>query len=417
MTLSRPNKFSNFKRLAMIICSTSVPAFMPAIAQAGTVTSDGADLVIKTKGGFEVATADGDYSFKVGGRIMLDYNSYDGVINTAEGETGSDLFFRRARIEVKGKAKDWSYLVSYNLTGGGSIDQLHASYNGWGKMSTLTIGEQKENFGLDDTGSSKWITGIERAMASDAFDTGNNLGLRLHGANNAFGYSLGVFKEAIEADDNSLDTAFTGRVVYRPIQNDNTLVHLGAGFTLRDGEFNSLGARLGVRGGEDGTANRSRVRYNGGISGDEQTAFNIEAAAVFGQAHVQAEYFSAEVSGSAAPDLEADGYYLQIGWVLTGEQRSYKKGSGVFDKIKPANSGGAWEVFTRYDVLDHGGTTADAAIDFVGGEDASALTLGANWYINSNSRLSLNYVSSETDQPINGQDDGDAIVARFQFTF
>ena len=79
---------------------------LAAQAQAGTVTSDGADIIIKTKGGFEAKTADGDYEFKIGGRIQLDYNSYDGVINKEEGETGSDLFLRRGRIEMKGKVKD-----------------------------------------------------------------------------------------------------------------------------------------------------------------------------------------------------------------------------------------------------------------------------------------------------------------------
>lgn len=393
--------------LGVLVCS-------PILA--GTVTSDGADLILKTKGGFEVKTADGDYSFKVGGRIMLDYNSYDGVINTAEGETGSDLWFRRARLEIKGKAKDWSYLMSYNLTGSGSIDQLHASYNGFGKLTKLTIGQQKEGFGLDDTGSSKWITGIERSLASDAFDTGNNLGIKLHGSTDMISYSVGAYKESIDADDNSLDTSFTGRFVFRPIVNDDLLVHLGAGFSLRDGEFDSLGARLGVRGGEDKTANRSRVRYAGGLSGDEQQSINLEAAATFGQAHVQAEYFSSEVSGAAAPDLEVDGYYLQFGWVLTGENRGYKNGSGVFDKIKPSGPGGAWELFARYDVLDVSGTETDPSITVDGG-DADIFTLGANWYINSNAKLSLNYVTSETDQPINGEDDGDAIVARLQFVF
>lgn len=387
-----------------------------ASAAAGEVTSDGSDLVLKTKGGFEIATADGDYSFKLGGRMMLDYNSYDGVINTVEGETGSDLFFRRARLEVKGKAKDWSYYVSYNLTGSGSIDQLNASYNGWGKMSVLTIGEQKENLGLDDTGSSKWITGVERAMPANAFDTGNNVGLKLHGANSRLTYSIGVFKESVEADDNSLDTALTGRLVFRPLQSDDSVVHLGIGASVRDGEFDSLGARLGVRGGEDRTANRSRVRYSGGIAGDEQQIYNVEAAAAFGPAHLQFEYFSAEVSGANAPDLEADGYYLQAGWTLTGEQRSYKNSLGAFDKIKPAGAGGAWELFARYDALDVSDTEPNAAISTDGG-DANTLTLGVNWYMNSHVKIALNYIRAETDQLINGEDDGDALVGRFQFLF
>lgn len=395
--------------LAMFVASPFVSA--------KDADSNPSELRLKTKGGIEVSTSDGDYSFKVGGRIQLDYNGYDGVINAAEGESGSDLFFRRGRLEIKGKAKDWSYLMSYNLTGGGSIDQLNATYTGWGKTTLLTLGEQKENLGLDDTGSSKWTTGIERAMPANAFDTGNTVGVKLHGASGAFTYSLGVFKESVEANDNSLDTAFTGRLVYRPIQTDDTLVHLGAGVSLREGSFNALGARLGARGGEDRTANRSRVRYANGLAGDEMQIVNLEAAAVFGPAHIQAEYFDAEVSGAAAPDLQSEGYYLQVGWALTGEQRSYKNGLGAFDKIKPAGSGGAWELFARYDGMDAGSTSQDANITFDGGQDANTLTVGANWYMNSFVKFGLNYVSAQTDQPINGEDDGDAIVGRFQIAF
>src|SRR5690606_41773621 len=92
--------------------------------------------------------------FKLGGRIQADYNDYDGVINAVPGEDGSDLFFRRARIELKGHAQDWGYFLSYNLTSSGSIDQANATYPGWGSLANLTIGQQKEDFGLDDTGSS-----------------------------------------------------------------------------------------------------------------------------------------------------------------------------------------------------------------------------------------------------------------------
>ncbi|EZP19852.1 porin O [Pseudomonas aeruginosa BWH050] len=41
-----------------------------AQAFAGTVTTDGADIVIKTKGGLEVATTDKEFSFKLGGRLQ-----------------------------------------------------------------------------------------------------------------------------------------------------------------------------------------------------------------------------------------------------------------------------------------------------------------------------------------------------------
>ncbi|HFT4720691.1 TPA: porin, partial [Pseudomonas aeruginosa] len=49
-----------------------------AQAFAGTVTTDGADIVIKTKGGLEVATTDKEFSFKLGGRLQADYSRFDG---------------------------------------------------------------------------------------------------------------------------------------------------------------------------------------------------------------------------------------------------------------------------------------------------------------------------------------------------
>ena len=390
----------------------TLAAVMAAPALAGTVTSDGADIVVKTKGGLEVTTVDGDYGVKISGRMQLDYNTFDGVINEVVDETGSDLFFRRARLEVKGKAKDWGYTVSYNLTDGGSIDQLHASYNGWGDMVALTLGQQKESFGLEDTGSSKWITGMERSLPANAFDTGNTVGLRLHGATDLMGYSIGAFKEGVDAEDNALNWGLTGRFVVRPVYSENAIVHLGVGYTTRDGEFDAIDSRLGVR----GDVNKVEAGYDG-IAGDEFEAFNVEAAAIFGSLHVMSEYFDGEISGAAgAPELEANGYYVTAGWIVTGEQREYKTGDGTFGKIKPANPGGAWELFARYDFLDVSDTAANPLIAIDAG-DASTITAGVNWYATSGVKVALNYVHAETDEAIGGEDSGDAIAVRMQYLF
>lgn len=381
-------------------------------ATAGTVTSDGADIVIKTNGGFEAKTTDGLYSFKIGGRIQADYNSYDGVINAVPGESGSDAFFRRARLEIKGHAKDWAYQLSYNLTGDGSIDQLHTTYGGWGGLAKVTVGQQKENFGLDDTGSSNWTTAIERAMPANAFDAGNTLGVKLHGANDLLSYSLGAYKTGIDSD-NDLDSAVTGRLVVRPYLAGSDVVHLGVGATRRDGVAADYNSRLGARGGEDGTGvGRVRARISNAL-GDRED-YNLEAAANFGPVHVMAEYFDGEidVDGSTAT-IEADGYYVQAGWVVTGESRGYKTDIAAFDGVKPAGAGGAWEVFARFDALD-----VDNGLPVsVAGEQADSITLGVNWYLNSLVKMSVNYVDVGTDRAIGGEDQGDALVARLQVAF
>lgn len=397
----------NKTAIALAVAATWVTSL-----QAGTVTTDGADIVINTKSGLEVKTVDGQYAFKLGGRIQADYNDYDGVINAVPGEDGSDAFFRRARLEIKGHAREWSYLVSYNLTGSGSIDQLNTTYTGWGKLANLTVGQQKENFGLDDTGSSNWTVGIERAMPANAFDTGNNLGVKLLGANNLLSYSIGVYKTAIDSD-NDLETAVTGRVVVRPYMEGANLVHLGAGFTDRSGVAADYNSRLGARGGEEGTGvSRVRARISNAL-GDRRD-YNLEAAANVGPVYVMAEYFKGEIDvDNTSYTIDADGYYVQAGWILSGESRGYKTDMGAFDGVKPAGPGGAWELIARFDTLD----LANAPPIAVTGEKADSITLGVNWYINAMVKLSMNYVDVGTDRKIGGEDNGNALVARLQLAF
>ncbi|MDC6652661.1 porin, partial [Leclercia adecarboxylata] len=86
-----------------------------AQAFAGTVTTDGADLVIKTKGGLEVGTTDKEFSFKINGRLQADADSFDGFY-TQNGERADETYFRRARLEISGVAfTDWGYTFHRNF--------------------------------------------------------------------------------------------------------------------------------------------------------------------------------------------------------------------------------------------------------------------------------------------------------------
>ena len=80
---------------AAIIGTFSSQAF------SGTVTTDGADIVLKTKGGLEVSTSDKEFSFKLGGRVQADYGRFDGVF-TKNGDTADAGYFRRAYLELGG---------------------------------------------------------------------------------------------------------------------------------------------------------------------------------------------------------------------------------------------------------------------------------------------------------------------------
>lgn len=349
---------------------------------------------------------------RLGGRIHGDFNTWDGVTSAVPGEEHSKTFLRRARLELQARVDDWYLTANYELANDGSWNQLHVSWRGLGDLARITLGQQKEDFGLEDTGSSNWVTGIEQAIPGLAFDTGHSVGLKLHGGNEALSYSIGRYRRDLDAL-RSFDRALSARIVVRPLLDADRLLHLGFGMTRRSGADAAYAARLGVGGGEDGSgAGRIRARL-AGEKGERRDRV-VELAVRLGAFHAIAERFSGEIDVRHAPvRIEADGWYLLAGWVLTGERRAYRPVEGVFDAVKPQRASGAWELFARVDALD---VENHAPVQLSGGR-ARSLTVGLNWYLGNAVRVSLDRVWVETHRAIDGVDDGKALLARLQLMF
>ena len=306
------------------ILALAVMSAVAMQASAGTVTSDGSDIVIKTKGGFAVETVDGNKSFNIGGRIMWDYNraEEDGVAD----ENAFDV--RRARVFLKGHVDDWAYKAQWNIDDaegedGGTIEDLYIRYTGWGKKANVTIGRHKAPFGLEEQTSSKDISVLERSALTELYALGRQDGIQLHGKGSNWTYGVGVYEGGDTDDKRGADNvSIAGRVTFAPIKEKTSLLHLGAGFYQT--------------GGEEAGADRFGM----------EDAFNVEVAGVAGPFHYQAEYFD----GTLLPgdmidgDEDVDGYYVQAGWILTGESRPYK--DGKFKIVKPSKDSGASPSFS-----------------------------------------------------------------------
>ena len=322
------------------------------------------ELKINTKGGLSIATADGEYSVKLGGRIQYDYNYAE-----QNGVADEDNFgIRRARLFVSGAAGEFSYKAQFNIgnNNGGTPEDLYIRYNGWGKKAKLTVGRQKMPFGLEELMSSKDISILERSAITERYALGRHDGIQLQGANGDFTYAFAAFEDD---DANGDDFGSAGRLTWNPVKSDNVLIHLGAAYTDRGGPISALG---------------------------------LEAAVVSGPFHIQAEYMDAEENR-----VDVDGYYIQAGWVITGESRPYK--GGVFKKVKGKGKAGAVELVFRYE--DGDGNHSDIEL---GTTDASAYGIGLNWYYNSNVRLGINYTEGEDNR---SNDEGSEFRVRAQFTF
>ena len=363
------------QKLLTLAVAASVSA-----ANAGTLQTSGEDLFLSTDGGIKVHNADKSKSFQLGGRIQWDYDATDS--NDTDTDT-EDLDVRRARIYVKGNVGDWGYKAQFNVAEsqdgeeGGSAEDLYIRYMGFGKTANITVGKQKEPFGLEALTSSKDITSLERSAMTELYTPGRSAGVQVHGKGSNWTYGVGYF-EADGDDSNDYDqNALTGRVTFVPVKSDELLVHLGAGLSNRDAEDSS----------------------------DEVDLYNLEAAAVMGPLHIQGEYFDGEFG-----DTDFDGFYVQAGWILTGEQRPYK--DGAFKIVKPAAEAGAWEVVLRYE--DGEGKYSDVGLTTADGEQT---TLGVNYYANQHVRIGLSYMDGESEDEMGDKIDGDELRARLQFVF
>ncbi|MEH6549787.1 MAG: porin [Pseudomonadales bacterium] len=385
--------------LAKYAISSVAAAILAANASAGTVTSDGADIKIKTKGGLSVETTDGDFSFQLGGRIQAQFDQYSDSMNLKQGgDTANDLFIRRARIYVKGTLySDWAYKAQFNIDSdgskGGSYEDLYIKWTKF-KMANVTVGNHKEPFSLQELTSSKYVTTVERAAIDDFLSEGRSLGVSIGGATNAWGYAIGLYDTDKENNSGKSLWAVTGRAFASPINNEDTVLHIGAGFSQRDGSdstdpFNGGSVTQGIKKGNE-------LNIDLVDDADGQTLYNIEAAARFGAFHASTEYHVRKTDAvSGGTDAEVNGYYVQGGWFITGEARPYKK--GAWNKVKPNNKGiGAWELFARFEGLNGD----DEGISEDNRNKGTIFTAGANWYANDSIRVSANYVQSNWDKAL-----------------
>lgn len=350
---------------------------LAAVVAASTLaaTSANAEVKVTTKGGLKVTS--GDYEFKFGGRIQYDYDRTDVSLLGTSATTNDDFDIRRARLFVSGNiSKNWKFKAQFNLDGDGgndNVEDLYLRYTGWGKAANVTIGNQKQPFGLEEQTSSKDISFLERSSLTELFAPGRAEGVQLHGklsGNQTYG--IGVYFDDEDTSEVGEELGFAARYTIAPVKTDSSVFHLGLG-------YNTI---------------------------EERDVFGVEAAYAGGPFHVQAEYMDGEID-----DVDSDGFYVQFGYILTGETRPYS--GGKFKRVNPNSKSGAWEIVARYE--DGNGRFSDIGLGSLQGPvEASSYGLGVNYYAHKNVRIGASY----NDGDIDGVDiSGDEFRVRFQLTF
>ncbi len=360
---------------------------------------------------------DGNVKLRFGGRFMGDWAVFDtrhGIEDDiADFEEGTEV--RRARIYYSGTLYDhFEFKTQISLADRKieAVDVFVGLIN-IPILGGVRVGHFKEPFGLEELTSSRYITFLERSSPIVAFAADRNAGVMVRNAilDDRLTWAAGVFRDTDRFFDGEFNRGLhvTGRLTGLPLYEDGgrRLLHLGVAYSHRD-----LGASTARFRARPEVHIAPRIVDTGGMVANAVDLLGAEVAWVHGPFSLQGEYFHAFVNRHYGHDLEFNGLYVQASYFLTGEHRAYKKRSAAFDKITPArnfgdNGGlGAWQLAARYSYFD----LNDA--DIRGGR-TNNLTVGLNWHLSRNMRISWNYVYADPTE----SDIAHIFQTRLQFSF
>jgi phosphate-selective porin OprO/OprP len=282
----------------------------------------------------------------------------------------------------------------------------------------LKLGHFRAPMSIEAYGGGRAATFMEHAAPVQAFQPGIKYGVETSGwgLDERLTYAIGWFADGEDSDIGESSTSFTraiGRVTGLPYYADNgkQLIHLGLGGHYLFSDESEIRYR-----GRPESRFASYVVDTGDIKAEQSVLLGLEAAAAHGAYSLQAEAFQTTVFSTDENELVFYGAYLQASWVMTGESRPYKKTSGTFQIVQPAQdfsisngSPGAWELGLRLSRLD----LSDK--DIQGGE-LNMMTAGLNWYLSSHLRVMFNYGHGEV-RGTTQEGDVDIFHSRIQVDF
>ncbi len=375
-----------------------------------------------------ISSGDGAYSATLHGVMQLDAAQYfqdkglPAVIGNAR-DLNNGTNFRRARLGVDGKfAKyfDYSILLDFGgagTDGAGQLQELFVQYNY--APFKIRVGAYAPNLGLEDAASTNGSLFPERPSAAEAARglAGADRRIALQGQIVQDRWLLsGAVSGAKAGDGQTFDEqlGYLGRFAFIPAKGPDYLIHVGANASvvttpaqtaaLTGAYAVTLQDRPELR--VDGT----QLVTTGAIDAKGARHYGLEAAVQKKGLLIQGEYFDYKIdrrnAAAGVSDPKFTGWYVEGGWVLTGEARRYNPNTFAFDAPTIANpfdpkagKWGAWELAGRYSVLDlNHHEDATLAADRVRGGEQTIWTAGLNWFPNSVTKFSLDYLDVDIDR-------------------
>jgi phosphate-selective porin OprO/OprP len=412
--------------------------------EAATAAAKSAPKVTASDGRIEIASGDGATSLRLRGLVQGDYRWYDSA-----NDPNDTFLLRRARLIFEGKFNQlFSYVVQPEF--GGTIQILDANVNAaFSPAFNIRVGKFKTPVGLEQLQSDPVAFFNERSVATN-LTPNRDVGLAFHGdvLNKTVNYTVALLNGVPDGGNNvtggadfDSDKSLAARVFVTPFANDqdSPLRGLGVGVAVSVGDYATASGRTaGYR--TDGqqtffTYLTSTTAADNVSAAGRGITWSPQAYFYRGPLGVLAEYVSSSIElqrGSlAVREVKNDAYNLTVGYVLTGEEASYR---GVTPRTAFNPSAGTWgafELVARISGVDldddifTGGAAVRLANPNVSATKLTAYGLGLNWHLSRSVRAGFNVYRNEFDLAPGAApaanaliaDDETAFISRLQISF
>lgn len=384
--------------------------------------------------GFGLRSSDGAFRLRLQGVGQYDARAFpadddDRAIN------GFDV--RRVRADLRGTVySQYDFRVNLDYAGN-RVDVLDAYLEGrFSPALQIRAGKFKAPVGLERLQSVSALTFPERAFPT-ALVPNRDVGLQIAGGlgGSRLSYALGVFNGVPDGGSADADLSdskdLAARLFVQPFAGGPAALRgLGFGVAGTIGEQSGSVATSGLPSLRT-TIGRStflRFRSDGTEGGSaaldgRRTRISPQGWWYLGPVGVLGEYVRSTSDVRIAEEVEeltSSAWQVAGSWVLTGEAASYR-GVSPARPFEPSSGGwGAVELAARVHAIEVDEAAFPLFINPVGAAaEATAYTLGLNWYLNRFVRLQAHWERTDfTAAPdAVALDDENVLITRFQVAF
>ncbi|MDA0832039.1 MAG: porin [Planctomycetota bacterium] len=360
------------------------------------------------------------------------------------GDIEDDAGFRRARLAAVGDVSEnvsFLFEMDFAFNGRPSFMDVWLDIHDIDYLGNIRIGQWRQPFGMDNLNSVRELTFLERPLIF-AFAPFRQTGIGFHNTNEDQTVTWAFSGFRFPADffggigspggiGNLGDRGYglAGRVtgvLLKDSADSGALVHIGADYSYispggHTSHYRNVPEYGGPFVGPDGTAGSIPFFIDtGAIPANHVNLYNAEIGARHGSLYGQGEATYAIIQDTSGNSLSLPGAYGQVGYFLTGEERTYNKASGVFGRVKPlcpfGKAGwGAWEIATRYSYINM--NDVSVAGPTTPGGRLNNMTYGVNWYLNQYTKFQFNFIQAMLDRPANDHSVTNIYAVRAQLDF